>query len=638
MIAEETQVQEEEKLKEKSKRKPLTDEQRVRKNATARAERRVQSDKGLQAVIVELAVSNDVLGRIESNVKGFRELAAAEFERREGVDGRLLANNTDMVIHLSEISRRLGLMLQDTGWLKSKSTQIAEYTDEMVDSMNWLSKFFSGSKLQATEDRKEFLSLIRALRDNQSIDPRVYRSAKEGEGNRSGNIGLADAAVGAGLLSKLLEGAIKGAIGTGGIVAGFIAGVVSSISELFMAIGKGTASLFKRMVGADRLAKLFEPITKVFSRAIGNIFRFIGEERMIKGIGAIENGAKAVGGWMKVAIGNFARVTDGFFDIFRWAKEIAKPFVKIGKILGKLALPITVIMGAYDTLVEAFKSYERGDSFGDVLKNSVTGLINSLIAAPLDLIKNGAAWLLNKLGATDIAEGLKGWDFADWFAEIIDRVVTWGRNLFSKFFTHIFDIVGNISDGFDGGIFAGIGKSIQTMVHYLISKPIQFVIDTITSMLEKIPLFGKKAADWIRQNVNVEKLTGSGLTISDAPEFKNETGDVGLVDGVVKRHENKLAEKELKNRAVPSMEQENELADRMVKMDDVPLGAEMQTLKSQTDELNAVQIVPVPIASSSAGGGGIGSVVNNASNITYNASGVIDRTDALLQSRMSGWQ
>ena len=610
------EVDEKEETKEVKKRKPLTDEQRVRKNASARADRKVEADKGLQAIIVELAVGNASLDRIDTNIKMFKDLAAASYDKGEKVAGQTLANDVDMLMYLNQISNQMKSLLGDTTWIRGKSSQIAEYTDEMVDSLNWLSKFFSGSKLQAAEDRKEFLELLRALRAQRdgSLTARQARVANNSGGK---GMGLADAAAGAGLLEKLISGAIKTAIGTGGLIAGFIAGVVGSISELFMTLGKGVASLIKRMFGGGKLGKIGIAIEEFFVGIKVGLSRLLKPLEPI--IATVKNGAKLIG-----------ENTKGFFsvfdDIIKWIGEIARPFFKIGKILGKLAVPITVIMGAYDTLVAAFKAYEDGASFGDILKSSITGLINSLISGPLDLIKNAGAWILDKFGATDIAEGLKGWDFADWVSEIIDRVVTWGRNLFSKIFQTIFDMIENATSGFKDGPLAGIGKALQTMVHYLISKPMQFVIDQIAAMVAKIPLFGEKASKWIKDNVNVEKLTGGGLKETEAPEFKTKNGDMSITDAVIKRHDDKKLEDETKKRLELSPQAQE-------------AGATMKALQDETNDLNnAPDIYTHPSEEPAPAKGA--SVTNNASNITYNAGGLFDRTDMLLRppSGAASWQ
>lgn len=586
------------------------DPKKIRKNANARAKRRVEQDKGLQAVITELMVSNETLSRIETTVDKMSVAAALQASEANSLMSQDVANSTDSVVLLTEISHRMGSLIQGVNWLKQKSNQIAEYTDEMVDSLNWLSKFFSTNKLQAAEDRREFLALIRAMKGDRSgaVAPKPQPVAPAPAPSRG--IGLADAAVGAGLLEKLVKGAAKAIAGTGGLAAGFITGIISSIKDLFLEIGGGIFRLFKRIIGPERLAKIEAVLGRVFGGAKGIFSTFMKRfEPLIKlmkgGLTTIAEKAKPL----------FSLVE----DIIAWIGEVAKPFFKIGKLLGRLAVPITVIMGAYETLVEAFKSFEKGDAFGDVLKNAVAGLVNSLVAGPLDLVKNAAAWILKKLGATDIAAGLSGWDFKDWFSEIIDRVVTWGRNVFSKVFADIFDAVDNIRSGFGKGFFAGFQKTIQTMVHYLVTRPMQYTIDMIASLIEKIPLFGKSASDWILKHIDVDKLYRTGLTETEITPFNAENEGVPLVDAVLKRHEARLAEEETKNRVIPKVEEPN-------------TGAEMNAVANQTKDL---QSAPTVVTAPSAPKISETRITNNASNINYNAAGLIDRTDSLLAPRMA---
>ena len=67
----------------------------------------------------------------------------------------------------------------------------------------------------------------------------------------------------------------------------------------------------------------------------------------------------------------------------------------IGRVIGRLFLPFTLIMTAFDVVKGAIAGFEE-DGFLGGLAGAFEGLFNSLIGAPLDLLKSAVAWVLDK--------------------------------------------------------------------------------------------------------------------------------------------------------------------------------------------------------------------------------------------------
>ena len=115
--------------------------------------------------------------------------------------------------------------------------------------------------------------------------------------------------------------------------------------------------------------------------------------------------------------------------------QITKVFGKGGtllKSLGKLFLPFTIIIGLFDTVKGFYngffgKDLEEGEEIPDTflekfvegIKGGITGLVNSLIGAPLDLLTNGIAFIIGKMGFDETSEALKNFSFKDLFADLI---------------------------------------------------------------------------------------------------------------------------------------------------------------------------------------------------------------------------
>ena len=134
------------------------------------------------------------------------------------------------------------------------------------------------------------------------------------------------------------------------------------------------------------------------------------------------------------------------------------------KFLGKLFLPFTIIIGLVDTVkgfYEGFfgKDLEEGEEppQGFIekmmagLEGGITGLVNSLVGAPLDFLKGAVGWVLGKMGFTGTEEALASFRFSDVFSDIlsiifnpIDSMVALFRKIMS------FDIMGWLTENVPG--------------------------------------------------------------------------------------------------------------------------------------------------------------------------------------------
>ena len=112
--------------------------------------------------------------------------------------------------------------------------------------------------------------------------------------------------------------------------------------------------------------------------------------------------------------------------------------------LGKLFLPLTIIIAVYDSIMGALDGYKESDEetwigkIIDGLAGGITGLINSLIGIPLDFLLDALGWILGKMGFTGAEEALSNFSFAEEIGKIIDELfgylksaVKWVGTLFS---------------------------------------------------------------------------------------------------------------------------------------------------------------------------------------------------------------
>ena len=248
-----------------------------------------------------------------------------------------------------------------------------------------------------------------------------------------------------GLLLAAITGALVGL--SAGLIAGF-ANVAKTILKAFDrfilrgAFGKLTNGIktIGKTIGAD-LTKLFKSIrgsiaatakmmradfTKLFGRVGGGVSKFL--KPIGDFIGRFVDIVKDIGTTIKSVFGSAGK---SFTKVKTFITGIGKTVMGFGKIFGTfflkfaalgrfIAWPITVITG----LVAAVKAFtETEGSMGDKLLAGAVAAFDAIILAPLDLLREGVAWILGKLGFDDSADALKSFSFSKMFANLISSVV-----------------------------------------------------------------------------------------------------------------------------------------------------------------------------------------------------------------------
>lgn len=141
--------------------------------------------------------------------------------------------------------------------------------------------------------------------------------------------------------------------------------------------------------------------------------------------GVWEMMGKPLGFLGKIFGGGGGGLLSYFDDLLKFFQPLVKFFGALGSILGKLAVPLQVIMAIWDTVSGALDGWNKteGDfmaKFFGAIKGGLTGLLNGLIGGLLDLLKDGVSWILEALGFDKAAKILDGFSFSD----LISKVVT----------------------------------------------------------------------------------------------------------------------------------------------------------------------------------------------------------------------
>ena len=263
---------------------------------------------------------------------------------------------------------------------------------------------------------------------------------------------------------KGLSGFKLGAIATGIAVAlGTLLGIVrAQLKAIKFFADLLTPKALKAKIGKaiSDLGKEFEIIKDAFKRRVSGIFgsisKFFGDIfGKLKSVFKIsENSAivKVFNG-IKTFIVKFSRP---FIEAFRVIKDLVSgPVSKVGsvfssigqyfkafaskigavsKIVGKLFLPITIIMAVWDTVKGAFEGFKKDGIIGGI-KGAISGLFGSLIGGLADLVKDGISWILKMFGFDKASKFLDSFSITDIFKQFVDflfKPVEMIRDMFVK--------------------------------------------------------------------------------------------------------------------------------------------------------------------------------------------------------------
>lgn len=236
--------------------------------------------------------------------------------------------------------------------------------------------------------------------------------------------------IGAALLSGFVVGLVQKIVSFFAPMTKFFSGAGKLISGTMEMLSKGWSSFTKLLSG---MAKFFGPeisiIQKVFNTFVLGIKYFVNMFAQIgKTIGTITELISGIFGKGKAAVGVFTRLATYFDEMFGIFKVFFKAGQALGSVIGKLAIPLTVIMAVWESVSGALDGWNNTegsyfDKFIAAVKGGLTGLVNSLIGGVLDLLKDGVSWVLGWFGAKDAEAWLDSFSFKDIFTNLISTFV-----------------------------------------------------------------------------------------------------------------------------------------------------------------------------------------------------------------------
>lgn len=223
-------------------------------------------------------------------------------------------------------------------------------------------------------------------------------------------------------------------------------------------------------------------------------------------------------------IGKLALMVVQPFRIFsEFFKLMAVKFTPLGKLLGKLFLPVTIIMGIFDgikgAITGAAEQEGTADKFIGGIFGAIKGILVGLVGMPLDLLKDLVAWIAGKLGMDSAAEALGNFSFSGLISNIIDTI--------RDFFSGIVDFVVGLFT-FDGEKIKGGFSKITDAIGNVLKPLLRSILPDPTADLFSIAGIASKAIpSFIYDYAGINKDTGEMKPLENSifDTVKKDTGD-----------------------------------------------------------------------------------------------------------------
>ena len=373
-------------------------------------------------------------------------------------------------------------------------------------------------------------------------------------------------------------------------------------TEFFTTIKDGIKNFFTKIFDKLKTSKLGKFITGIVDKLKNNkIF-------------------KAISGLFKKVFGGgkgfFSKLANIFKSIVKFAtggpfKAIMKVAGSIGRILGKLFLPITILMSVFDFVKGFMKGYEEGGIL-EGIKQGIIGVFDGLVGSLLRLLGGALAWLLDLLGLENLSAAIM-----PAINNLLDGIV--------GVFGGLWDVVKGIFT-LDGDVIMGGLQSIWDGIVKIVMYPFTLIGALVKDIfggtaILKAQLMLKKIGLSIASFFLFLQEAMLGLinkAMSAVPALLRPQGLIDMVDNLTAG--TKIAKKEV-DATIKFIEKQEKAIEKEVQLKKLEAEkAEKAAKATASGNVGGGLIGP-------SGAGGGGTVVNN---VTYNVNGSNANTNGAL--------
>lgn len=259
-----------------------------------------------------------------------------------------------------------------------------------------------------------------------------------------------------------------------------IANSVKNIKSAFMAGFEGTRAIVRNVDGTFRSLNVFDDIMRSIGSGFKNIVNFT--SRIGSYLSSFANTARSAAG----SIANFISNIPGVGVI--------------KTLLGKLSLPITLLLG----VVEAVRDFMASE--GTMIERFGAGLggfLASVVGAPIDLLKNVVSWVLSKFGFENASQALTEFSVSDTIKSLTNGIFGVVSDSIEWIRQQLADPTEAISNLWSSAL--GGYKSFLDIIYYPVDKAIQWISGIFGweagenfSMTDTIWNAVGSAAEWVK--------------------------------------------------------------------------------------------------------------------------------------------
>jgi len=276
-------------------------------------------------------------------------------------------------------------------------------------------------------------------------------------------------------------------IGTIGTL-GFGPRIVKDIQLVLNQFGGNIKGMIKTSIGNPIMTKFDDFAKFVKNSTLGGVFKSFDTKVLmpIKNFFTLGKSGGAFAGIMtlfddaKVALQGVIKPIKGFFTGLTGAgglfnavdgpiASILKPIKAIGKTIGKLFLPLTIILGIFDGVSGFMKEYENTGSIVDGIRGAVVGIIDGFIGTFVRLITDLVGMALEFLGLKNLGKFVTefGEKITGNFSKVIGGLVDVITGIFTLDIGRVWNGIKGVAGGMTDFFFNMVSLPIDMAVNFI---------------------------------------------------------------------------------------------------------------------------------------------------------------------------
>ena len=243
-----------------------------------------------------------------------------------------------------------------------------------------------------------------------------------------------------------------------------------NIAKLFEPLTRRLTDFKNKVLPRTVGGSLIDDITKFFTdigKKVRDAFKAVTQNKVITSIGkTLQSAFRSISVTLKPIIDTVR----GLFAGEGMLSKILEPLKKVGRFIGKLFLPITLILGVIDGVQGFMKGFEEDGIIGGI-KGAISGIIEGFVGGFVRLIGSAFEWVLGLLGLDSLGAMVNERinSLMDSFMQTFDGIMDFIIGIFTFDGERIMTGLGNM--------FGGVGTFFLNLLTAPIDMAVNFLKD-----------------------------------------------------------------------------------------------------------------------------------------------------------------